>query len=155
MTFAYHRSLAPMMWVFFGLVIVEMLVVHGLVAMWTPWVALGLSSLSLPALIWVVLVIRSFRAMPVRIADGQLHWPAGRLRTVAVPLAQVKGLLGRIDGALVKDRATFNAALMAWPNVMVELADPLPGRGPISRLAHKLDDPAPFVAALAALGLAT
>lgn len=152
-SFAYHRSLAPMMWVFAVLVLIETAVVHLLVALWHPWVAVGLSALSLPVLVWLVLLIRSFRREPVRIADGQLHWPAGRLRAVDVPLAQVGGLRTTFDGELVKARDTFNAALIAYPNVVVDLVAPIThGRRQFRRLAHRFDDPGAFVAALARLG---
>lgn len=141
-SFAYHRSLAPMMGVFAALVFIETAVVHLLVSLWSPRVAVGLSALSLPILVWLVLLVRSFRARPVRIADGRLHWPAGRLRVVEVPLTQVAGLRADFDGALAKAPDTFNAALIAYPNVVVDLAAPVSlGRRHFARLAHRLDDP--------------
>lgn len=152
-SFAYHRSLAPMMGVFAVLVFVETAIVHGLVSLWSPRVAVGLSALSLPVLVWLVLLVRSFRARPIRIGDGKLHWPAGRLRAIDVPLTQIVGLRADFDGTLVKAPDTFNAALIAYPNVIVELAAPVSlGRRRFMRLAHRLDDPGAFVAALARLG---
>ncbi len=149
MTFVYHRSIAPMMWVFLSLVVIETAVVHLLLAFWSPVAAAILSSVSLATLIWLIILIRSFRTCPVRIEDGRLHWPAGSLRTVTADLAGIAGARESWNGDLVKARSTFNAALLAYPNVVIELKTPiLLGRRSIERLAHKLDDPDAFVGAL-------
>jgi len=151
-TFAYHRSLAPMMWAFFALVLVETLAVHLLVALWSPALALGFSAMSLAALIWLTALIRSFAREPVIIEPTSLLWRCGRLRGIAVPLAQIAGVRSAWDGPLIKDRATFNAALIAWPNIVIDLKAPVPlGRRTVTRLAHKLDDRDAFVAALSRL----
>ena len=57
-------------------------------------------------------------------------------------------------GEEVRDAATLNASLLAWPNVMLRLNRPLPRRtwlrqSSFSRVAFRLDDPAPFVRLLA------
>jgi len=151
--FAYHRSLAPMMWVLFGLALVETAVVHLLIALWSPAVALGVSLLTLAAMAWLVLLIRSFRTRPVELGSDGLNWRCGTLRSLTVPLAQLGGLRSDWDNALVKDRSTLNLALIAWPNVVLDLAEPVMlGRRRIERLAHKLDDREAFVAALSRLG---
>jgi len=148
-SFAYHRSLAPMMWVLAGLIVVEGAVVHLLIALWSPVAALALSVLSVLALAWLVMLIRSFRTMPVEIGPDGLLWRCGTLRAVTVPLVGIAGLRAEWDGALVKDRATLNLALIAWPNIVIDLAEPfMLGRRRIERLAHKLDDREAFVAAL-------
>lgn len=147
--FAYHRSLAPMMGVLAGLIVIEGAVLHLLVALlWSPWAALILSLPSLLALGWLVMLIRSLRTRPVEIGEGVLVWRCGTLRSVTVPLARIAGLRAGWDRPLVRDRATLNLALIAWPNVVLELAEPiLLGRRRITRLAHKLDDRDAFVAA--------
>ncbi len=152
MNFAYHRSLAPMMWVLFALVLIETAVVHLLVALWSPVVALILSLGSVAAVIWLVSLIRSFRARPVRIADGRLHWPAGRLRALEIDVKQIAGLRSEWDADLLKARTCFNAALIAYPNIVIELTAPVAmGRRQVERIAHKLDDREAFVAALSRL----
>lgn len=152
MEFTYHRAVAPMMWVFFALAGIEILVAHFLIALFNPWIALFVSAVSLPILAWIVLMIRSFRKLPVRIGDGVLLMRVGTLRAVTVPLHTVAGLRATFDGAAVKDKAVVNLALIAWPNVMVDLREPVAGRrGPIRAVAHRLDDPAAFAAALAQL----
>lgn len=141
-----------MMWVFFGLVVIETAIVHLLVALWSPGAALLLSVFGVSALIWLILFIRSLSSRPVWIGEGRLIWPCGMLRTVVVPLDQVAGIRADWDGILVKARDTFNGALIAYPNIMVDLRAPVHiGRREIARLAHKLDDAEAFAAALAGL----
>ena len=53
----------------------------------------------------------------------------------------------------MKRRTTLNLALIAYPNVIVELATPLrSGRRTIEAVAHRLDDRSAFVAAMDRLG---
>lgn len=149
MDFAYHRSLAPMMWVLFALACVEMIVLHLLLALWKPWVAAIVSLVSLAGIIWIVLLIRSFPRLPVRIADGVLIMRAGRLRSATIPFAQIDGLRVNWDAAAIKDRSVLNLALIAWPNIVVDLAAPMTiGRRSVAAVAHRLDDPAAFAAAI-------
>jgi len=52
----------------------------------------------------------------------------------------------------LKRREVLNLALLAWPNVMVEVDPPVRvRRRAIGAIAHKLDDPAAFAAAIRAL----
>ncbi len=149
MSFSYHRGVAPMLWVLFALAAVEAAVVHLLVALWSPIAALLLSLLSLSAMVWLVLFIRSLSRCPVLLGEGVLSWRCGGLRRVDVPLAQVAGVRDAWDGALIKARDTFNGALIAYPNMVVELRVPVRlGRREIRRLAHRLDAPEVFAAAL-------
>ncbi len=147
--FSYHRSLAPMMWAFMALVGIEAAVMHMLLAFWFPTIALIVSAISLLTLLWLVGVVRSLRRLPVLLDDDRLLWRCGALRALAVPLGQIAGLRAQWDNALVKDRATLNCALIAWPNVMIDLAAPLDYRGrKIVRITHRLDEPDAFIAAL-------
>ena len=138
-----------MMWAFMAIVIAETLIVHLLVALWKPWVAVALSVLSIATLVWLINAIRSFKRLPVEIVDGTLIWQAGRLKHICVPVAQVAGLRRDWTAAELKDRSVLNCALIAYPNVFVELSASVPmGRRSISALAHRLDDPASFMAAI-------
>lgn len=141
-----------MMWVLLALVLIETAVVHLLVALWSPVAALILSLGSVAAVIWLVSLIRSFRVRPVRIVDGRLHWPAGRLRALEIDVKQIAGLRGEWDADLLKARNCFNAALIAYPNIVIELTEPAAmGRRQVERIAHKLDDRDAFVGALSRL----
>jgi hypothetical protein len=53
--------------------------------------------------------------------DG-LRVRAGFLIDVAVPIERIAQVTMAIDGAEIRDPATLNAALLAWPNVVVHLA---------------------------------
>jgi hypothetical protein len=146
----YHRSLAPMMWVFFGLACTELVVVHFLVALWDWRVALALSLVSVSGIVWLGMVIASFRQLPVIVGDHQVLMRAGRLRAVRIPLGEIAEIRMRWDPEEVKGRDVLNLALIAYPNVMLELRRPLAGRRAIRRVAHRFDDPAAFHGALAA-----
>lgn len=52
----------------------------------------------------------------------------------------------------MKQRSVLNLALLAYPNLVVDLVAPLPGRRGITTIVHRLDDPAAFAAAWKALG---
>ena len=154
MTFAYHRSIAPMMWVFVAIASVELVVVHLLVALWRPWVAVILSALSLATIAWLVAAIRSFTTMPVVIDQGLIRLRAGRLKGVDVPLGNVRGLRGSWDAAALRQRGVLNLALIAYPNVVIDLREPVrSGRRAVGTVAHRLDDPAAFERAIEGLRL--
>lgn len=146
----YHRSLAPMMWVFFGLACTELVVVHFLVALWDWRVALALSLVSFSGIVWLGLIIASFRQLPVVLGEDQVLMRAGRLRAVRLRLDEIAEIRTRWDPEEVKGREVLNLALIAYPNVMLELRHPLGGRRAIRRVAHRFDDPVAFHGALAA-----
>jgi len=152
--FAYHKSIAPMMWVFVAIAATELAVVHLLVAMWWPWVAFALSAISFGSILWLVGVIRSFARLPVQIADGQLLMRVGTLKQASTPLGNIVGLAPHWDAAMLKQRDVINLALIAYPNVVVLLRAPVTAsRGRmVTKIAHRLDDPHAFAAALEALG---
>lgn len=150
--FPYHRAVAPMMWVLLGLVGIEAAVTHGLIALWNGRVALILSGISLGVAIWLVIFILSFRTHPVQLRPMELVWPAGHLRAVTVPITQVMARREDWTLAAIREEGVFNAALIAHPNIVLELDPPVrKGRRTIRYLAHRLDDPQAFNVALDAL----
>jgi hypothetical protein len=152
MTFAYHRSVAPMMWILVAIATVETLVVHLFVALWRPWVAALLSVVSVATIVWLVGVIRSFKTLPVEITDGQLIWRVGRLRNAVVPLDRVRALKTEWTAADLKRRDLLNCAMIAYPNTVVVLDGPVvAGRRSVLELAHRLDDPTGFATAIGSL----
>jgi hypothetical protein len=76
-SFAYHRSIAPMMWVLVGLSGVELMVVHLLLAAWYPRAAVVAAALNAGGMLWLMAIIRSFRRLPVTLDDRQLLMRAG------------------------------------------------------------------------------
>lgn len=148
--FPYHRSLAPMLWMFVLLAGTELFVVHFLVSFWSVPVALILSVLSLATIVWMIGLIRSLKRLPVRIADGKLVFRAGTLRCVETPLINIAGVRLHWSAEDLKAPGVLNLALIAYPNVIVDLVEPVPGRRPVRAIAHRLDDGAAFVKALSA-----
>jgi hypothetical protein len=153
MDFTYHRSLAPMLWVFVAVATAELLIGHVLLSLWKPWLAYLLSALTLLGIVWFVLVIRSLKRLPVRVADGIVLMRAGRLKSIAIPADRIAGFRAGWTAADLKQPSVLNLALLAWPSVVIDVDPPIAsGRRVIGAVAHKLDDPAAFTAAVQALG---
>ncbi len=152
--FSYHRSVGPMVGVLLGLAIVETLVVHLVVfAAWGLTVAAVLGAIDLAAIVTLIRLLRSFKRLPVTIEGRRITLHAGLLRTVAIEADNVAGLRDEFDRAAIKRRDVVNLALIAWPNVLIDLRRPIEVRRRriISHVAHRLDDPAAFHAAIARL----
>ncbi|WCM27917.1 hypothetical protein NDN01_03015 [Sphingomonas sp. QA11] len=114
MTFAYHRSLSPMLAVLLGLAVMEMLVVHLVVVAawgWHAALVFGIIDLSLVAALFGL--IRSFRRMPVLIGDGRLTMRAGWLKMITIEIDQIAGFRPQWDAAAIKQRDLLNLALLA------------------------------------------
>ncbi len=147
--FSYARGVAPILWALVVLSGIELLVVHLLIWFWSPTAAAVLTGISLLTIAWLVRAIRSFAGKPVLIDGDFLLWRTGSLVALEVPLANVAGVRTAFPGEDVKRRDTLDAALVAYPNVIVDLKDPVRRRRRhVARLAHKLDDPVAFAAAL-------
>lgn len=152
LSFGYGRALTPLMWAFFCIGVVELAVVHLLVsALWSPVAGWIFSALSVAALVWILLLIRSLERLPVLVDDGGVTMRVGRLKSVRIPAAHIAGLRTSWPSEALKARGVLNLALINYPNLMLDLDPPLPGRRPIAAVAHRLDDPAGFAAAVKAL----
>lgn len=150
--FSYHRSIGPMLWVMVGLSTIELAVVHLLISFWSHTAALILSMLTVASIVWIVLLIRSMRRLPVLLDERRLVMRVGTLRSVEGPLDKVAGLRPAFDAVSLNSRGVENLALLAWPNVFVEFAQPVrQGRRELNAVAHKLDDAAAFTAELTRL----
>lgn len=152
--FDYHRSLTPMLGVLLGLALVETVVVH-IIAMalwgWKIAVALALVDLSLVAML--VRLLRSFRRLPVILDGRRLTMRAGIHSSITIDLDNIAAFRANWDADAIKRRTTLNLALIAWPNVVFDLREPIKVRRRriISTIAHRLDDSASFHAAMARL----
>ena len=77
---------------------------------------------------------------------------ASALRSVRVPAGSIAGLRTSWAREELKRPGVLNFALINYPNVMLDLDPPLPRRKhPLAAIAHRLDDPAGFAAAVARL----
>ena len=134
-----------MLWVLVGLMVIEIAVVHLLLALWSRRAALILSLVSLAILGWFLRFICSFKRCPIWINSTELIWRIGHLRSVTVPLSQITGLRSDWMLADLEAAGIFNGALIAHLNIVVALNPPVRmGRRTVHYLAHRLDDPAGF-----------
>jgi hypothetical protein len=154
LSFDYHRSVAPMLGVLLGIAIAETMVLHLIVlGLWGWKVAALLSLLDLSVIVWLIRLMRSLRRLPVTIEGGLLTMRVGTLRSITVATENIAGLRETFDAATIKRRDVANLALIAWPNILVGLKQPMEVRHRriISAIAHRLDDPPAFHAAIAQL----
>jgi hypothetical protein len=153
LAFAYHRGLAPLLWVFAFIMAAELLVMHLLVAaLWSGTAALIFSAISLAALLWTILFIRSLTRRPVLVDADSVTMRIGFLKSVRVPAGSIAGLRTSWPREALKQRGVLNLALINYPNMMLDLDPPLPsGKRRLVAIVHRLDDPAGFAAAVARL----
>ena len=151
LAFAYHKALAPLLWLFAFIMAAELLITHLLVsALWSHVAAFIFSALGLAALVWTILFIRSLKRRPVLVDADGVTMRVGSLGTVRVPAANIAGLRTSWPREELKGRGVLNLALINYPNVMLDLDPPLPRRRrSLTAIAHRLDDPAGFAAAVA------
>jgi hypothetical protein len=149
LSFSYYRSVAPLMWAFACIMAVELAVTHWLVSsLWSRTAAGIFSGLTLTALIWTVMLIRSFKRLPVIVGPDEVLMRLGSLKPVRVPAGQIVGVRTSWPSGAEKKRGVFNLALINYPNVMLDLDPPLQRKRALIAVAHRLDDPIGFVAAV-------
>jgi hypothetical protein len=153
LAFTYHRALAPLLWVFAGIMAVELLVTHLIVmAVWSDAVALILSAIGLGALIWTISFTVSLKRLPVLVAADGVTMRIGSLKSVQIPADHIAELRAAWARDELKRRGVLNFGGINYPNVMLDLDPPLPnGKRSLIAVAHRLDDPAGFAAAVARL----
>ena len=148
--FAYHRYLTPMLGVFLVLQLIELGVTHMLVMMWSPKVAWVLLALSAWGVLWMIALLKSLRLNPVLLTADGVRVRGGFMIDVLVPYAQIADVRGPSGADEVKAKTTLNAAILSWPEIVLDLSEPLAvpglfGRNRIiSKVAFKLDEPAAF-----------
>lgn len=148
--FAYHKHLTPMCATLLILSAIEIAVYHLLLGHWSRTATFVMFILSDVGFVYLVGLIKSFRFRPVLLTPEGVRVRAGFLIDQLVPLDAIVAVEGGFTGEEVRDPETFNAALLAWPNIMLRLDRPLPRRsllkkrGPFVRVAFRLDDPEPF-----------
>ncbi len=143
--------MAPILWVFFALALIELFAVHLLVA--TRWPAVGwpLSIASGCGVLWLALLIRSLPRRPHRIEGRQTVLNFGSLHDVTLDLADIAAVEASWESGGDTARDSLKLSGIAYPNRCLVLAKPLPrGKG---RVFIRLDDSAAFDAALAARGV--
>ncbi|TCP65598.1 hypothetical protein [Sphingomonas sp. PP-CE-1G-424] len=153
--FAYHKHLMPMCAALLILSAIEFAVYHLLVGHWSRTATLVMFVLSDVGFVYLAGLIKSFRFRPVLLTPEGVRVRAGFLIDQLVPLDAIVAIEGGFTGKEVRDPATLNAALLAWPNIMLRLGRPLPRRSllkkrdPFVRVAFRLDEPEPFIRLIA------
>lgn len=148
--FAYHKHLTPMCATLLILSAIEIAVYHLLLGHWSRPGMIVMFILSDVGFVYLVGLIKSFRFRPVLLTPEGVRVRAGFLIDQLVPLDAIVAIDGAFTGDDVRDPATLNAALLAWPNVMLRLDRPmhrrslLKKRAPFVRVAFRLDDPEQF-----------
>ncbi len=142
-----------MMWAIFALSFAEVAVVHLMLGFWYPRAALILTAISLVFVIWLGWAIASFKTMPVELGETILVMRAGRFKTIAVPVDAIAEVIADPTRETIDAAGTLDLALIAHANVLVTLKTPIPRPGlmprkPVRAIAHRLDDPAAFIAEL-------
>ncbi len=149
--FGYHRHLTPMCAALLVLSAVEVAVYHLLLAHWSRGAALVLFVLSDVGFVYLLGLTKSLRYRPILLTPDSVRVRAGFLIDRTIPLSAIAAVEAEVRGEEMRDPATLNAALLAWPNVVLRLATPLPGRRllravpPVERVAFRLDEPASFI----------
>lgn len=151
--FSYHRHLTPMCATLLILSAIEIAVYHLLVGHWSRIAAGVMFVVSDIGFIYLIGFIKSFRFRPILLMPQGVRVRAGFLIDQFVPLEAIAGVESSFSfaGDKIRDPATLNAALLAWPNILLQLNRPMPRRSflkrkePFGRIAFRLDDPEPFV----------
>jgi len=149
--FTYHKHLTPMCAVLLALSVIEAAVYHLLVGNWSHTAALVMFVVSDVGLIYLIGLIKSFRLRPILMTPDGLRVRAGFLVDQLIPLDAIAAVDSNFPGGDIRDPGTLNAALLAWPNIVVRLNVPLARRSfmwrwkSFTRAAFRLDDPEPFV----------
>jgi hypothetical protein len=137
--------------VFGFLISVETAGLHYVLAMWSPIAAWIATASSVYVLLWLVADAHAIRVFPVVIADHTLWVRIGVRWRAQVPLAMISAVseISSVPHGAAK-------LSLLEPSVLVELRDCVELRGPFgirrqaSKLALTIDDPARFMAEIAA-----
>ena len=91
-----------------------------------------------------------FKRLPVIVGPDEILMRLGSLKPVHVPAGGVASVRTSWPSGAEKKRGVLNMALINYPNVMLDLDPNFTGtrKRPLTAVAHRLDDPAGFVAAV-------
>jgi hypothetical protein len=148
--FAYHRYLAPQLWVLLCIVSIEAFGEHILIRHWNAVAGTVLAVISDVGLIYMIGLIKSLRLCPILLTPDGVRVRAGYLIDRVIPYAQIAQLRPLVSGDDVRAATCWNMGLLAWPNVMFDLNSPLPHRNLLRgnllaiTIAFRVDQPAEF-----------
>lgn len=155
--FSYHRGLRPMLWALIGASILEIVVLHLVVALfWSEIAAMVLAGLSVLGLVYLIGFMVSLEKSPLLVTDVDLIVRTGTLFDQRISLSNISDVAAALDCGDVKRDGFLKASLIAYPNVLITLCSPIRMRSPkkgwrvIDTIGLRPDDAAGFVAAIEA-----
>ena len=135
-----------MLWVFLALAGIELVVGHLLLALLLGRIAaIVITLLTVASLVWFIGVIASMKRLPVTLDRQVLVLRIGTLRSVTVPVGDIADVRLHWEPGVLKQPGVLKLSLLAYPNVLIDLCRPI---GRTTAVAHRLDDPAGFAAAV-------
>lgn len=147
-SFTRHRYEMPILAVFMTIAVVELLVVHFLVSLWSATAAWVLSGLTALMLGQIVLLVHGMIRWPTLIDSSGITIRHGRRGKIFVPLAQVVSVEDVAFRFEEKGSQTFRATVLAQPNLAIRLSKPLTyKRRSLLSITMRLDEPASFLEA--------
>ncbi len=147
--FSRHRYEMPLLLVFLGLGLVELLVVHLLLSMWSERAAWVLTGLTLLGLVHLALLLRGLVRYPTLIDDEVVVVRHGGRGEIRVPLTLVRMAEDVSFAPEERGPAVLRASLLAQPNVSLRLKEKVTsGRRQIDTISMRLDEPSAFLAEL-------
>lgn len=135
-----------MMWVLFAIALIELVVVHLLVALKWPLAGWPLTIASALGALWILVWIGSFRSNPHVLNGDKLILSFGRFKSLEVSLNDIASVSSSWEQGALQKKDAINLAGIAFPNRCLELLKP--ARKNKSRVFIRLDEPADFDQAL-------
>ena len=95
-------------------------------------------------------LLKSLRLNPILLTDEGVRVRAGFLIDVLVPNEAIGVVCAPRDADEVKAKTTLNAAIFSWPEIVLDLREPMAVPGlfgktrMVDKVAFKLDEPAGF-----------
>lgn len=156
--FTYHKALAPLLWVFLFIQMIELTVVHLLLLQWSPTFAWSLFFITALGLFWMIALLRSFYTRPIKLNDHGLLIRCGFILNLKLTYDNIASIGGSLGKERAMAEATCNLAFlfMNEPNAVLNLSRPVQHKDPIGRLkaydivAVRVDEPQRFLSELSA-----
>lgn len=134
-----------MVWVLFVLSLIELVVVHFLVALKWPMIGWTLTIISALGAVWLVRWILSFKRLPHELGDEGLTLHLGSLMSVDLDFDNIASIQTSFEPGALEKKGKLNLAFIAHPNRCFELKQPI--MKDKARVYVRFDDPAAFDAA--------
>jgi hypothetical protein len=155
-TFAYHRNngYTGLFGAAIFLSLVEIVVVHLVVATWSVAAAWVLTAAGVYSAIWLLGQLQAFRLRPLVLTATELHLRIGLIWRASIPRDRIRGARAVRPQDLVESSPGYlDAAAIGAPRLLLELTEPVTVEGPygftkrdISRIGLPIDDLPGFIA---------